>query len=162
MIVISDTSPITNLLQIGRLDLLHQVYDKVVIPPAVQHELYVLSSQAESLSALDWLEVAVVQDQNYVRKLTVVDGLDLGEAEAITLAIQEDADWLIVDESLGRSIADRHKIPIVGVLGVLIQAKRLGCVHEIRSDILRLMAIGFRISPALVNQILRAVGEPPL
>lgn len=60
MIVISDTSPITNLLQIGRLDLIRQIYQHVMIPPAVQHELYTLPEQADLLLGVDWIEIKVV------------------------------------------------------------------------------------------------------
>ncbi len=39
MVIISDTSPLTALLLVGRGDLLTSLFDRVVIPPAVEREL---------------------------------------------------------------------------------------------------------------------------
>jgi uncharacterized protein len=85
MIVVSDTSPITALLTIGAAELLAQLFQEVVIPPAVRDEL--LRSHAR-LPA--WLQVKAVQSPGQVR--TYAQSVDLGEAEAIQLAQELHAD----------------------------------------------------------------------
>lgn len=86
MIVVSDTSALTNLIQIGRINLLFALYGKVVIPEAVRDELLV------SHSALPHgIEVIAVENQTAVGEITVE--LDRGEAEAIILSRQLHADF---------------------------------------------------------------------
>lgn len=86
--------------------------------------------------------------------------LDLGEAEAICLALELKADRLLIDEAPGRAAALREGIPIIGLVGVLVTAKRaghLGCV----SPVLRQLEVdpGFYLSAALKEDVLRAVDE---
>jgi predicted nucleic acid-binding protein len=85
MIIVSDTSPITNLIQIGQLELLRQLYQKVIIPPAVYAELAFIESQKELLEKEDWIEPKTLTDQSKMQEL--LERVDKGEAEAISLAI---------------------------------------------------------------------------
>jgi predicted nucleic acid-binding protein len=62
MKVISDSSPLIGLLSIGKLDTLKALWDKVIIPEAVFHEVVVLGEHktgAKEVRAAcqDWLEV---------------------------------------------------------------------------------------------------------
>lgn len=103
MIVVSDTSPILNLARIGRVDLLQSLYRSVLIPSTVYAELMV--SDRGSLPGIDralasWLIVASASDQKRVEEFREI--LDRGEAEAIVLAIERQADLLLVDERRGR------------------------------------------------------------
>ncbi|MCP4403667.1 MAG: hypothetical protein GY801_40975 [bacterium] len=49
--------------------------------------------------------------------------LDLGEQEAIALAISHSA-LLLMDEERGREIARQHGLTVKGTLGILIEAYR--------------------------------------
>jgi len=60
LIIVSDTSIISSLLVIGRLDLLEKVCGKVTIPKIVYEELLVLESYGHDLRPIqgtDWLEI---------------------------------------------------------------------------------------------------------
>ena len=57
MIVVSDTGPVTNLLQIERLNLLKELFLKIVIPTGVFAELSHIPEQRLALEELDWVEV---------------------------------------------------------------------------------------------------------
>ncbi|MFK7932152.1 MAG: hypothetical protein AB8G22_01500 [Saprospiraceae bacterium] len=103
MIIISDTSPISNLLQINHLWLLKELYQEIIIPPAVQRELYAIAIQEEKIGVLDWIKVVAPTNQKLILELTA--DLDLGESESIALALEFKADYLIIDEYLGRTIA---------------------------------------------------------
>ena len=94
MIIVSDTSPLMNLAVVGHLQLLHQLYATVLIPEAVWNELSTLSSQhpeVATVQTLTWLELRQpVTSQAVVNALRAE--LDIGEAEAIALAVEKQAD----------------------------------------------------------------------
>ncbi len=161
MIVISDASPIINLAILDRLDLLKSLYEQIVLPQAVFAELTVAGAgqpgDAEVRNA-DWIEVIVCEDRQLVARLH--EELDLGEAEAIALAIQIKADLLLIDEKLGRSKAKDFHIKTVGLLGILIQGKAQGLVSSVTSLMDRLRSeANFRIGDELYNEVKRIVKE---
>lgn len=157
MIVISDTSAISNLLQIGQIELLKSLYGKIYISPTVQRELYVYENHAKQIEELKWVEIKYPRNQKLVQQL--LKDLDLGEAESIALAIEEEADYLIIDEYLGRKIAHSMDIKVVGILGILILAKQRGLLSEIRNSIELLLLNGFRLNKELINSVLTALNE---
>jgi predicted nucleic acid-binding protein len=153
MIVVSDTSAITSLIQIGRADLLPRLYSGVIIPEAVAREL---KRNHPSLPA--FLQVVAVSDPARLAKFT--GELDLGEAEAITLMIEGRGDLLLMDERVGRRVAMREGVRLIGLLGVLTEARRQGLLTSLRTEIDRLETIaGFRISDELKARVLRNSGE---
>ena len=159
MIVVSDTSPITNLAAIGQLDLLRQLYQQVIIPEAVFQELTTLGGRHPGaiVQHLAWVETRAVVNRNVVKALRAE--LDEGEAEAITLAQELSADVLLMDERLGRAAAARFSLKVVGILGVLIEAKHQRLIQEVKPLVEALMGLGFRISPNLYRQVLLTAGE---
>lgn len=80
MLVVSDTSPVTSLLQIGHGDLLPRLFERVLIPPAVEAELLRFHT-----SLPGFLKAAAIRDAAAADAL-VARKLDRGEAEAIVLA----------------------------------------------------------------------------
>lgn len=153
MIVVSDTSAITSLLQIGRADLLPGLFSGVVIPEAVAREL-----QRNHPKLPEFIKIATVANQNEVVRLSAE--LDSGEAEAIALMLEHQGDLLLIDERAGRRIARREGVPFIGLVGVLVQAKEKGLVESLRHELDQLARIaGFRVSEQLREQVLRASGE---
>lgn len=157
MVVVSDTSSISNLIQIKLIDILRELYGEIRITPAVQRELFRVSSQVPIIEDLTWIKIQAPTNQKLVFEL--LKDLDLGEAESIALAIETNADYLLIDEFLGRQIAEKLEIKIVGILGVLIQAKKLGKISEIARYVSDLRAIGFRLNQQLVQSVLEKLGE---
>lgn len=160
MVVISDTSVISNLYQIGQLSLLEHLFTAVVIPPTVLQELYADPNQADLLDKAPWITVRSPQDQRLIQQL--LNELDLGEAEAIVLAIEQKADLLLIDEAKGRAVAEKYTLTITGVLGLLIQGKKTGYLSEVRVHIIALRKLGFRLSLRLVNKVLAKIEEQPI
>ena len=154
MIVVSDTSALTNLLAIRREWLLERLFGTVVIPPAVHEELRAAHSLLPA-----FLEIRNVRDSSKVAVL-LDERLDPGEAEAIVMAEEIGADYLLIDESAGRAVAVRRGLDIMGLLGVLGRAKRNGLIAAVRPEIEALEATaGFWISEKLREQILSDMNE---
>lgn len=157
MIIVSDTSSISNLLQIGLIDILHVLYGEITITPAVRRELYHLPDQEKQIEQMDWIKVKTPRDQGMIVQL--LEEIDLGEAESIVLAMEEQAKYLIIDEYKGRMIADSYGIKIVGILGVLIQAKKKEAISAVKPHIDQLTEIGFRLDKKLIERVLKGLGE---
>jgi hypothetical protein len=153
MIVVSDTSPITALLTVGDEDLLPKLFTEVVIPGAVRNEL--LRSHAPLPT---WLRVATVKDPTRSDEYALI--VDPGEAEAIQLARELRADRLLIDERKGRKLAVQEGIPVIGLLGVVLLAKRRGLIPSARTLLRRLeQEAGMYLSESLTDAALKTVGE---
>ena len=161
MRIVSNTSPLSNLAVIGEISLLQQIYPKILIPPIVHTELIRLPEIQPTISALintGWLEVQVPQNLQLLQTLNQT--LDPGEAAAISLAIELDADRLLIDERLGRSMALQYNLKIRGILGILVNAKNQGLIPSAKPLLDRLIhEAGFRVSPALYDRTLQESGE---
>jgi len=135
VIVISDTSVITNLVVIHHLYLLQQLYDRILIPEAVYHELADIDPPVPGtveVQTLDWLEVLSLRDQTMVDQLQNQSQLDPGESESIALALEIKADLLLIDERHGRAEATRLGLRITGLLGMLVEAKQRSLIPSVK------------------------------
>lgn len=158
MIIVSDTSVISNLIQLGHIHLLKDLFDEVIIPQEVKSELNNNQSISLEVARLPWLKTIKIRDQQLFNSL--LTQLDAGESEAIVLAIQLKADVLLIDEKKGRRIALQNNIHIIGLLGILVEAKKAGVLDKIKPSLEKLVnEIGFRVSPHLCQNILKLVGE---
>lgn len=159
MIVVSDTSPILNLARIGRLELLPGLYQQVLVPSKVHGELRdSLDAVSLDLGSLEWLVVAAPEDRSRVEVLSAE--LDPGEAEAIVLALERRADFLLVDERRGRRAARTAGLRVTGLIGVLTEAKGAGLIDAVKpvlDDLIR--DARFWIGQALYREVLTHLGE---
>lgn len=161
MIVVSNTSPITNLVAVRQLNLLQQLYSRIIIPQAVYDEMAGLSyivPGAIEVQTLSWIQTQQVTDTNRVIELQA--GLDRGEAEAIVLALELGSDLLLLDERRGRKVASQLGFKRTGLLGVLLEAKQNGLILAVKPVIDELiLQVGFRISNQLYADVLQSAGE---
>ena len=161
MIIVSDTSPINNLAEINQLHLLHQLYGTVLIPEAVFQELTDPSfpvAGATEVQTFDWIQTLTVSDRTLVEAMS--NELDIGEAEAIALAVEIKADQVLIDERRGRLVATRLNLRCIGILGILVEAKSQGLIAEVKPLLDALVnEAGFWVAEPLYNSILRLVGE---
>ena len=161
MRAVSNTSPLSNLAIIGRLDLIRQRYGAVQIPPAVATELSRLMHPAAKAS----LSKATQEHWLITTPLTIAlpqlpSTLDPGEHEAIALALELKADVLLMDEKRGRTAARAVGLTVAGVLGELLHAKLQGWLPALRPEMEHLHTkAGFFIDPAIEQFILSQAGE---
>jgi hypothetical protein len=160
-IVVADAGPLIALARIGRIELLRLLYGGAVVPVAVMEELQLDSRRpgADTLRAArnaGWLEVMTAPTDVHALKQV----LDPGEAEAILLAENIACRFLLIDERRGRAIARNRGIPVVGTAGLLLNAKRKGRLTAVTPELERLSQNGYRLAPALIEEIRRLAGEP--
>lgn len=159
-IVVSDTTAITHLAKVGALNILQKLYGEILIPEAVMAELaQVKRTQPGALQVLNssWIKVVEIRNQTVVRKLT--RHLDLGESEAIALSLELNADVLIVDEIAGRTVAKKLLRSIIGMVGVLLEAKKKGHVAAVKPYLDKLRSTGFRLGGDIYQLALTRAGE---
>lgn len=160
MIIVSDTTPISELAKVEYLDLLPQLFGKVVIPQSVFNELQIGQHPAAFIvQNLAWLEVVTVDNQQLVEELQNSFNLHNGESEAITLAEEIGASQLLIDEKAARKVAKARKLPIIGTMGILLLAKRRGLLDSVKDVLNEMQAKGTRISVRLYGQVLTLAGE---
>lgn len=131
MTVVSDTSPLTALLRVGESVILSNLFTVIIIPAAVSMELRRAHSDLP-----DWLRIECVKDVHQVKILA--ETVDSGEAGAIVLAKELRADRLLIDERKGRRLAHQEQVPVIGLLGVVILAKRRNLIPSGRALLDRL------------------------
>jgi uncharacterized protein len=129
------------------------LFGAVIVPEEVFHEL-----QRGHAVLPAFLVVKAIRNRALAESLT--RELDRGEAEAIALAGELNADLLLMDEKAGRTLARREGIKVIGLMGVLLMAKQKGLITSVRVliDALRSTA-GFRVADTVVQAVLREADE---
>ncbi|GHV76986.1 hypothetical protein AGMMS49942_18070 [Spirochaetia bacterium] len=134
-LVISDTSCLIGLTNIGKLDVLHQLYGTVLVTPEIANEY--------ALVLPEWITVKAVTDSQ--KTITLNEFIDLGESSAIALATEIDDALVIIDERRARKVALGLGLEITGTLGILIRAYEQGIIEDIESTIADLRRVHFRL-----------------
>ncbi len=150
MIVVSDTSPLNYLLLIGYIEVLPQLYGGVLIPQAISDEMQSTGApdavRAWAASLPEWVEV---------RRITPVDlgvELDAGEQEVLSLALEMEADVVLLDERMGRRAAEVKGLAVIGTLGILEVAAKRDLI-DLKDAVKRLRQTNFRAAPALWKRL---------
>ena len=113
---------------------------------------------ADVIRKAKWVEVRHFQDEEFFLALRHL--VDPGEAEAIVIALEIEADLLLIDERIGRRLAKDYDLPILGLLGVLRIAKQKGYIDAVKPLMDKLIKdAGFRISQDLYHEVLEAERE---
>lgn len=156
--VVSNTTPLISLLKLGRLDVLMELYQEILIPTAVFEEIEAGKNKSfyRNLSNIDWVKIIKIENEDARRYFL---DLDKGEAEAIILATEIGADLIIMDEKLGRFHAKHADLKVTGTVGVLIKAKREGIINELKPLLFELRAKDVWISEKFIDEILSLVHE---
>lgn len=158
-LVVSNTSPLLYLHQIGRLELLRSLYGQVTVPAAVADELGrggELGIDVPALDRFDWLRVEVPPERLL---LPAVVDLGPGEAEVIAFGLAHPAALLILDDRLARRVATALDLRLTGTIGVLVRAKKSGLLPSVRPSLEALRATTMRLGDELVRWAVAEAGE---
>ena len=164
LLVVCDSSPLIYLARLDRFDLLRQLHEAVLVPPAVWDEVAVQGAdlpegkETKRACAEGWLTVSKPQSHLTISAADAED-LDPGEEEAIQLAIEKNC-LLAIDEKHGRYVAAKLGLKVIGTVGLLIRGRREGIISSLRAEPDRLRSeTTFRMSESLYRDALLAVAE---
>jgi uncharacterized protein len=162
-LVVSDTSPVSALVVMGWLDWLRRRWQVVHVPEMVWQELRRRSSPA------DWETLEDARCKGWLQVVTVADfpplppqaaDLHAGECEALALAMELQAEWLLMDEREGRLVAQSMGIKVTGTVGIVLWAKTEGLIPSVREALKELRRqAGFFLKDELIEAAAREAGE---
>lgn len=161
--VVLNSSVIIALSTLGYFNKLKQIFKEILIAKAVYEEICIkgrgLIGERELLEAVKNNIIIVKDVKNRLLVNALVDPLAMGEAETITLASEERADYTVIDDKLARRRAKSMKLNVIGTLRILrlmYDAKFID-KHELINALEKLKEIGFRISEDIINRMLRGL-----
>lgn len=129
--IASNTGPILHLLEIGALDLLREA-GEVCVPPVVQEELRRGVVDMPSQPP-EWIKIREVDGPHaaLLEPWLGTDAIHPGEAAALALAKQIQADWFLTDDAAARLVGRTLGLEVHGTLGVLLWA---AATHQVDRD----------------------------
>ena len=160
-ILVSDASPLIALARIDLLNLLQQLFKQTFIPKKVAHECLLDSSLPEVPAiqiAISQKSIKVHPEIELIHPHDLLKTLGEGETAAITLAHKKKA-ILLIDEKLGRSVARKLQVEVLGTAGLLLLAKRNKLIKKVRPFLAKLQASHYYLSDQLIAEVLRQAKE---
>lgn len=157
--VIVNSTPLIILCNIGKLEILKELYGEIMIPQAVYAEVTAKKDSAcQQIVSADWIHVEQIQDQS--DKMMYKSRLHEGEVEVMILAQEsKKADLVVIDDNAVKKTAKYLGLPVTGTMGVLLKAKKRGVVKEIRPILESMKERGFYISGEIERLVLEQAEE---
>ena len=160
-LIISNTTPLINFAEVGRMDVLEGLFETITIPPAVVKELddkEALFPKAREVPLLSSVVTKAPEDQLLVRGYA--GRVHPGEAECLALAMEHPGSLLLLDDLAARDLAASNHLLFTGTLGCLIRAKKKNLIPAVRPILQDLRTVSrFWISTDLEDRVLRELGE---
>ena len=160
MKTVSDSTVLIGLAKIEKMDLFREIFKRIYIPNAVFKEVAEEGSRrmgAKTVREAPWIIKKQIDDYTQANLLMTV--LERGEAEVLVMAKEIQADLILLDEEKARKSAVKAGFKVMGVIGILIVAKRLGLITKIGVYIAKLQRKKFRLSDKIVKMALKQAGE---
>ena len=130
------------------------------MPPAVADELAHPRPGYARVLVGDYAYMFVQAPLELAQVRALAMKLDQGETEALALALELHADFVLMDETQGRAAAKRLGLPVTGVVGVLGAAKAAALISEVRPLLDELESgLGFFLGKSFKERSLRGIGE---
>lgn len=160
MKVVCDSIALIGLAKVGKIELLRKLFSQVIIPEAVFAEVVLQGKGkqgSEEVKNAPWTRVERVKDKRAVELLS--RHLNKGEAEVLILGKELRADWLVIDEDEARDSAFSADLKVIGLAGILLVAKDLGYIKEIKPLLDELRSKNFWIGSIVYETILKEAKE---
>ena len=157
MKTVSNTTPIISLSSIGKIEILRDVFQEVIIPQAVYEEIKAKKGYGYHSADSSFIKVQSIKSKEH--ELLLSNSLDLGEAETIILAKEITADNVIIDENLGYSVAKDYSLNVVRTLSILLKAKEENLISEVKPLIEEMISKGRWYSKRVYYSFLEKAGE---
>lgn len=154
--VIANTTPLIALAGIGQLELLHHLYEKILIPQAVMDEIESEPAHTQVMNA-KWIQIKKIAHSE--RKSFYKARLHSGEVEVIILAEEEKADLVIMDDNNAKKTAKYIGLNVTGTFGILIKAKQTGLIPAVAPLLEKLIDDGFYVDETTKALALKKAGE---
>jgi len=151
-VIVADASPLIFLGRIEHLFLLPELFDSVLVPGIVFHEVTGFGERPGALAvraAKDQGLIKVIDFARTERVDRLVELVDAGEAYAIALAIERGITQILMDDLVGRRLSQSRGLAPIGTLGVLVQAKRRGLITDLKPLLDAVESAGLRMTPTL-------------
>ena len=157
MIVFSNTTPIIALSSIDGLHLLPKLFREIHLVTEVIDECSVGGSiSVPKLLEIDWIKPV---QSTPIQHSSVLLELDKGEKHTLDMASKYQADWVIIDEKIGRNMAEYLGLHVTGTLGVLLKAKQQGLIPSFVQNVNAMQNQGIYFHEALIQKLAKTVGE---
>ena len=157
--LVCDTSAIQYLHQLGILDVLNKIGGKVYVPTAVVNELKVGIANGVDLpdvTDVAWFDIVHPRGE---KDVSLLSDMGPGETEVMMVALESDGIVAILDDGVVRQRAFLLEIDFTGTLGILLDAKHLGLIEEIKPFLTKLDTLGFHLSTTTYRMILNKADE---
>ncbi len=127
-IIVCDTGPLLHLSEAGAIHLLSQA-GEVLIPPLVAVEF---EANTQGWNPPQWVRQVALRKPSWQKaeKWVKAKQIDAGEAEAIGLAVQEQAQWLLTDDAKARQFAESLGLEVHGSIAILLWSVARRLIHE--------------------------------
>ncbi len=157
MIVVSNATPLISLASIGKVEILQEIFNEIIIPQAVYNEIKYKESYGYKEVDSDFIKVMSIKGEVY-RDL-LLSQLDLGESETIILAKELKADLVIIDENIAYKIAKNSGLDVIRTLTILLKAKEKGIIKELKPLLDEMIMKGRWYSARVYENFLKKAGE---
>ena len=158
MITVSNTTPIISLSSIGKIEILRDIFQEVIIPQAVYDEIK-SKQQGYGYNEVDLAFIKIEKVKNTELTLDFLNQLDAGEAETIVLSKELAANNTIIDENIGYGVAKEAGLNVIRTLSILLKAKEMGVITEVKPLIEDMILKGRWYSKRVYHSFLSRANE---
>ncbi len=159
-VIVTNAGPLIALAMVRQLGLLGQLYGSVLVPEAVFQELTAFGQHRTGAAELATASWAIRTSLTTPPDPFLAESLGSGEAEAIALAVQRKARWLLVDDRRARRVAElAYRLRVKGAAGILVAAKRQGLLPTIAPLLAGMQTAGYYMAANVVERALQEAGE---
>jgi len=155
--IFSNTTPFIALASIDQLDLLPKLFGEIHVAEAVVEECAAGGViWVPDLRSLPWINVVPDDPET---EFPLMFDLDQGEKQTILFARRYTADMVLIDERIGRQVAEYLGLKITGTLGILLKAKTMEMIPSFSKAAMDMQRHGIRYNTGLIAKLAKLVGE---